>query len=131
MSLQRVEFLVALDRLAQAPHVGAEVRFELDEIEQIDSRDALHQHPHAVVGILEHLENAHRRAAREQSLGRRILLFGILLRRESDYARSLAHVLDQPERGRTRNQERMNLVGENNDAAQRQHRQHIRNFDLA
>ena len=32
MRLQRVEFLVALDRLGQAPHVGAEVRFALDEI---------------------------------------------------------------------------------------------------
>ena len=42
MSLQRVELLVALDRLAQAPHVGAEVRLDLDEIEQVDSRDPLH-----------------------------------------------------------------------------------------
>ena len=131
MSLQRVEFLIALDRLAQAPHVGAEVRLELDEIEQVDSRDALHQHPHAMVGILEHLENPHRGAAREQSFGRRILLFGILLRREPDYARSLADVLDQSERRRTRNQEGMNLVRENHDAAQRQHRQHVRHFDLA
>ena len=40
-------------------------------------------------------------------------------------------VLDKLERGRPRNQERMNLAGEDHDAAQWQHRQQLRNLDLA
>ena len=96
MRLQRVDFLVGVDRLAQA-RARARVKYGSRWVKSTSSIRArsLHQHPHALVGILEHLEDAHRGAAREQSLGRRIFLFGIFLRGERDDSRCLPDILDQ------------------------------------
>jgi len=118
-------------RLDQPRRVREEVRLALRELPQLDSRESLHQHAHALIGIAKHFEDAHGGAALEQSLGRGLLVFGVLLRRQRDYLRGLSAVLDQLERRRPRNQERMNLTGENHDAAQRQHRQDLGNLGLA
>ena len=42
---------LSFDGLGQALHVRPEIRLALHEIEQFDSRDALHQHPHTLVRI--------------------------------------------------------------------------------
>src|ERR1017187_5919792 len=95
------------------------------------SRQSLHQHAHALIRIAQHLEDAHRGAELEQSLGCGLLVFRVLLRRQRDNLRGLSTVLDQLERRRPRNQKRMNLTRENHDAAQRQHRQDLGNLGLA
>jgi len=131
MRLQRVEFLAARDRIGQPLDAGREVRLLLQEVDQLDSRQSLHQHPHAQVRIAQHLEDSHRGSAGEEPVGFGILFLGVLLCGQPDNPLRRTHLLQQPQRGGARNQERMNLTGEDYDAAQGQHRDNFGNLDLA
>src|SRR5262249_55914609 len=111
--------------------VRDEIRSALREIAQLDSRQPLDQNAHALVGVAQHLENLYRAAPRVESLGRGVFLFRVLLCGQRDDLLRVADILDELERRRPRDQEGMNLVGENYDTAQRQYRQNARNLDLA
>ena len=108
-----------------------EVRLALREVEQFESREALHQDAYALVRITQHLKDAHRGGALIHPLGAGVFLFRILLRSQCDYTIALADAIYELERRRPGDQERMNLAGKNYDPAQWEYRQDIRNLDLA
>src|SRR5271170_1258066 len=129
--VQRVDFLVGGHRLDQPLHVREKIRLALGELPELDSRQTLYQHAHALIRVAQHLEDAYGGAAREQSFGGRLLVFRIFLRGERNHLVGLAAFIYQLERRRPRNQERMYLTWKNYNAAQRQHRQNFGNLGLA
>src|SRR5581483_10275247 len=84
--LDRVEVLGRRVDVLEVPHVRPEVRLALRVLDHLDALQSLDEDAHGLVGILEHLEDTPRRAARVESLGPRGLLLGILLRREPEHA---------------------------------------------
>src|SRR5215469_3094740 len=115
--LERIDLFGGRYQLRQPGRVGDEIGSSLSEIAQLDSRQSLHQNPHALVGVAQHLENLDRAAARVEPLGRGVFLFRVFLCGQPDNFLRRADILDEFERGRPRDQERMNLVGKNYDAA--------------
>ncbi len=70
----------------------------LGVLADLDAPQALHQDTDAAVRILEHLEDAHRRAAREEPAGIRTLVLRVLLSRDAEHAITGQRLLDHFER---------------------------------
>ena len=70
----------------------------LDVLHHLDAAQPLHQNAHAVVGVLEHLEDAARGPARVQPVHVGFFFFRILLRRHPEHAVPGQRLFDRLER---------------------------------
>ena len=84
--------------------------------------EAFHQHLHGAVGQFQQLQHARERAGLVDRLRCRIVVRRILLRREQHQRVVLHHLFERADRFLAADEQRHDVVRENDDVAQRQHR---------
>ena len=94
------------------------------------ARGAFHQHLDGAVGQLQQLQHRGERAGGKDRVGGRIVLGGVLLRREQDVPVALHHLFERANRLLAADEERHDHVRENDDVAQRQNRIGLDNAGL-
>ena len=90
--------------------------------ENLGALRALHQHLHGAVGQLEQLQDAGERPDLVDRAGRRIVVGGVLLRRQQDERVRAHHFLERLDGLFAAHEQRHDHVREDDDVAQRQHR---------
>jgi hypothetical protein len=83
---------------------------------------ALDQHLDGAVGQLEQLQHARERADLEDRVGGRVVVGGVLLRREQDEGVVAHHLFERTDRLLAADEQRHDHVGKDDDVAQRQDR---------
>ena len=91
-------------------------------LQDLGALRALDQHLHGAVGQLEQLQHAGERADLEDRVGRRIVVGGVLLRREQDERVALHHLFERLDRLLAPDEQRHDHVREDHDVAQRKNR---------
>jgi hypothetical protein len=84
------------------------------------ARNALDQHLDGVVGQFQQLQDVGDRAVVVDRFGRRIVVAGVLLRRQQDLPVVFHHVFERTDRFLAADEKRHDHVRENNNVAQRQ-----------
>ncbi len=117
---------LGLDLLAgivgEHDRVGLEIFGAVGVAADLRARGALDQHLDGAVGQLEQLQHARERADLVDRVGRRIVVGGVLLRREQDERVGAHHLFERLDRLLAADEERHDHVREDDDVAQRQHR---------
>src|SRR5207248_3344184 len=126
-----VDVLRGLERVVQVADVGAEVGLLLRVVDDLDALETLDQDADALVGVLEHLEDAPRRPTAVEAVRLRRLVLRVLLRREPEHPVARETVLDELQRRAARDEERNDRRRKDDDAAQRQDRKVRRDRDAA
>ena len=99
-----------------------EIIFAIGVLLDLRARGAFDQHLHGAVGQLEKLQHAGERADAENGIGRRIVVGGVLLRRQQDERVRTHHLFERLDGLLAADEQRNDHVRENNDVPQRQHR---------
>jgi hypothetical protein len=121
--LDGVEVLRGLVLVHQRPRAADEEGIVLEVVLDLDAAQSLDEDAHALIGVLEHLEQAAGRAPRVQAFGARLLVVRGLLRHQPEHAVSGEAVLDELQRRAARDRQRHDGRREDDHAAQRKNRQ--------
>ena len=110
-------------RIVSEDHgVGLEIFGAVGVLVDLGARGALDQHFDRAVGQLEQLQDTRERPGLENRVRRRIVIGGVLLRREQDERVGSHHLFQRLDRLFAPNEERNDHVREDDDVAQRQDR---------
>ena len=101
---------------------GLVIFFAIGVFGDARARGALDQHLHGAVGQLEQLQHAGERADVENRIRRRIVVGGVLLRRQQNERVRAHHLFERLDRLLAADEQRHDHVRENNDVPQWQHR---------
>ena len=101
---------------------GLVILFAVGVFRDARARGALDQHLHGAVGQLEQLQHAGERADGENRIRRRIVVGGVLLRRQQNERIRAHHLFERLDRLLAADEQRHDHVRENNDVPQWQHR---------
>src|SRR6266498_527129 len=110
------------DRVLEHDRVGLVVVRAIGVLEDLRAFGAFNEHLDRPVGQLEQLQHARERAYREDGVGRRILVRGVLLGRQQDEGVVAHRLLERADRPLAPDEERHDHVREHHDIAQRQYR---------
>ena len=110
------------DVVGQHGGVGLIVVAAIGVLDDGRARSAFDQHLDGAVGQLEQLQHARQRADGINGIGRRIVVGGVLLRRQQDEGVGTHHLFQRLDRLFTADKERDDHVREHHDVAQRQDR---------
>ena len=102
--------------------VGFVVVVAVGVLEDLRARRALDQHLDGAVGQLQQLQHARERADLEDRVGGRIVVGGVLLRREQNEGVGAHHLFQRLDRLFAADEERDDHVRKHHDVAQRQNR---------
>ena len=98
----------------------------VDDADEARAARALDEHLHGTVGELQHLQHRRDAADRVQVLGRRIVLGGRLLRHQQDLLAGVHRDVERLDRLRPSDEQGDHHVREDDDVAQGEQRQHVR-----
>jgi hypothetical protein len=96
--LHRLDVDRFLIGVRQHLHPGGEEGVALDVFGDLDPPEPLDENAHALVGILEHLEDASRRAPGVEALRWRRFLLGVLLSDQAEHPLARQRALDELQR---------------------------------
>ena len=102
--------------------VGLEIVLAIGVARHLRARGALDQHLHGAVGQLEQLQHARERADGVDRVRRRIVVGGVLLRRQQNEGVRAHDFFERLDRLFAADEKRNDHVREDNDVPQRQHR---------
>ena len=119
---QRFGLDLIAGRIRDHDRVGFVIVLAIGVALHLGARGALDQHLDGAVGQLEQLQHARERADAVDGVSRRIVVRGILLRRQQDERIRTHHLFERLDRLLAPDEERHDHVREDNDVPQRQHR---------
>ena len=119
---QRLGLDALADDVVEHDGIGFVIVAAVGVLEHLGALRALDQHLHGAVGQLEQLQHAGERADLVDRVGRRIVVGGVLLRREQNERVRAHHLFERLDRLFAADEQRHDHVREHHDVAQRQHR---------
>ena len=119
---QRLDLVLGAQALGDALDLGLEVVGVVGVAHDLGARRALDQHLDGAVGQLEQLQHGGERAHLVDGIGRRIVVAGVLLRRQQDLLVGAHHLFERVDRLLAPDEQRHDHVRKDDDVAQRQDR---------
>ena len=106
-------------RIRKHDRIGLEIIFAVGVLLDLGASGAFDQHLDGAVGQLEELQNARKRADAIDGVRRRIIIGGVLLRRQQNERIRAHHLFERLDRFFAADEEGNNHVREDNDVPQR------------
>ena len=105
---------------------GAQIRLLRRKFFNLKPSQPLHEHPHGVVGKLQHLQNSSGAPVLPEISGQWFVFLGVMLKHQTEKPISSHHVVDQPDALRRLDQKWCDHSRKHHDVRQSQNRQYVR-----